>query len=158
MVAMISLSAHLVEELGDIVDLVVYDGPHCLLCPSPYIVLLYFLQSDHLHLAGHPQRCQAVWNKKSVSATCNHQKHRRPNIASRIPAAGVNFGRIVGCTLNFGSFRYSTVALLEKSAPAAHPQGSQYLEFLKIDLISLSLSISISWYTTKKVPVVGNLD
>ena len=42
---------HLVEELGDIVDLVVEDEPHALVLPLARLVLLHLLQSDHLRHA-----------------------------------------------------------------------------------------------------------
>ena len=44
---------HLVEELGDVVDLVVNDEPDALLLPLGRLVLLHLLESEHFrHVEG----------------------------------------------------------------------------------------------------------
>ena len=95
---------HLVKELGDIVDLVVYNSPDWFVRPPPYVVLLYFLQPKHLHLASHPQLAWSLWNKKLLDG-CHVWAAQAP--APLILRHGsrrvLHFGRILRCTLNFGS-------------------------------------------------------
>ena len=55
---------HLVKELGDIVNLVVYNRPNWFVGSPSYIVLLHFFQPKHLHFASHPQMAWSLWNKK----------------------------------------------------------------------------------------------
>ena len=44
---MVAIPPHLVEELGDIVDLVVEDEPDALVLALARLVLLHLLESDH---------------------------------------------------------------------------------------------------------------
>ena len=44
--------SHLVEELGDVVDLVVEDEPHALVVALAALVLLHLLEGEHL---GHAE-------------------------------------------------------------------------------------------------------
>ena len=50
---MVAIPPHLVEELGDIVDLVVEDEPDALVLALARLVLLHLLESDHF---GHVNR------------------------------------------------------------------------------------------------------
>ena len=55
---MVAIPPHLVEELGDIVDLVVEDEPDALVLALARLVLLHLLQSDHF---GH------VFNRRTTA-------------------------------------------------------------------------------------------